>query len=391
MMNRDNNFDLTVQDPGPTKIINIDNRRSIQQYKKGMIEMYTDFIMQSSVIPKDVDKDEDRKRLALAGAMLKAEYGLDVIAQEAYFIQVGTGNNKRYNLDISYRGITKKKREYELKFGDNLIPGEGAYMSASDIVRLGLHSCRKCGGSGRNVYKGKDQGACKDCSGNGEFDQDLVLHYQIKYSSANDARVAKEVGVDYFPIIGSALWQPCDNIAKNKTSQWMVEKNAYKDVIRRLVPLTNIDDGINPMSMATAEDRSTESIAKLCAYHGVECDDIHSLSNFVRNCVFIADWDSEDEVIAALAHLGIAWKVEREREIKYRVFGYRTSEYPIKDTNILDQDEPVNGILLMNIILDVGGKDAADDISKSLFDVPCTAALTRDQLKQIYESATKDG
>lgn len=383
-MEENKEFDLSVPDAGRTSIIKIDGLRSMQQYRKDTIDTFADFIMSSAIIPKDVGPEEARS-LAVAGALLKAEYGLCVVAQEAYFIQLGKGKKKRITLDVSYKGLTKKMREYERETGDTLIPGEGTYMSQNGIEALGLDICRKCKGFGKTTYDGSTK-KCWNCDGNGKFDSPKVLHYQIKYYSKNAALAAKEIGVGYFPIIGSALWQPCDNVAENKTPQWVVEKNAFKDVIRRLVPITNFGNGSsnNPFSMENGvEDDSAEGIAEMCAQYGVGCDDIYSLAAFARNCVFIADWDSEEQVVAALAALKIDWKLSDESITKYRVFGYKDGEYPIEGTDVLDRDDPVNGILAKNVQLDLG--DDADAISKKLFDKPFSKGLARAQMKEIYE------
>lgn len=389
MMKPNKEFDLSVSDPGSTSVIKVDDRRSLQQYRKDMITTFADFIMNSAVVPKNASEG-DKKSLAIAGAILKAEYGLCVVAQEAYFIALGK-DKKKYSLDISYRGLTKKRREYERETGDTLIQGEGIYMSQDGIEKLGLDICRRCGGKGEYTYEGK-KNKCWNCFGNGRFDSSKVLHFQIKYYSKKDALAAKEIGVDYFPIIGSALWQPCDTVPSNKTPQWVVEKNAYKDAIRRLVPVTDFANSGSPLSMESGiEDASTEAVAELCVQYGVACDDIYSLSGFTRNCVFVADWDSEETVIAALAILGIKWELSKVDETKYRVFGYRDGEYPILSTGALDSDEPPGGILVKNVMLDVGGIERANEISEKLFEKSFSKALTRAQLKQIHESATENG
>lgn len=377
-MQANENFDLTVRSPGDTSVISIDNRRSLQQMRKKNIEMFAAFILQSAILPKDAKPDE-RESLAMAGAILKAEYGLCVVAQEAYFIPV----RKEFKLDVSYKGLTKKKVEYELATGDKLIPGKGVFIEACDIERLGLNKCRKCGGSG--LYYSKK---CDGCSGAGMFDSKDVLLYELEYSSRNDGLAAKEIGADYFPITGSALWQPCDNVPQNRTPEWVVKKNAFKDVIRRLVPITGFgEQSSNPFNMDQPEDKSTEGIAFLADSYAVQYDDLYSLADFCRNCVVVADWKDEDEVMLALATLGLDWEIAKSDEIKYKVFGFRGGEYPIVESGALDKDEPPTGILIMNVIFDVGGREVANEISQRLFEKPCSVnALTRAQLKQIHES-----
>ena len=386
-MKANDNFDLAVRSPGDTAVISMDNRRSLQRYREATIKMYTHFILNSAVMPKDASP-EDKEKLAIAGAILKTEYDLCVVAQEAYFIKTSKG----YLLDTSYKGMVKCRLRIEERTGKKWIDGSSSYLAAEDIVRLGLDECRKCGGSGRRVYKGKDQGACYGCNGEGKFAPSQVLHYETSLVCVDDALAAKAIGVEYYPTRGSALWQPCDNIPANRTSQWVVEKNALKDVLRRIFPITITDGSSFEVSNVgqEIEDESTTNIAIMANHYGVEYDDLQSLANFVRNCVFAADWKDEDEVMSAIARLNLEWEIGNEEQIKYRVFGYRAGEYPIVESGALDKDEPPTGILIMNVILDVGGRKVANEISQRMFDKPCSVnVLTRGELKQIHESVVE--
>lgn len=379
-MKANDSFDLSVRSGGSTGIISMDNRRSIQQHTKDIIQMYAGYILESTAMPDNASA-EDKQRLALAGAILKAEHNLCVVAKEAYFIEVKDGV---FSLDISYTGLTNKKREYEAATGDRLIRGEERFLTPDDIKTLGLHICRKCYGSGKYYKK-----TCKSCNGAGEFDPDKVLHYEIEYHSHLDSLAANEIGIKPMPTIGSALWQPCDNIPKNRTSQWVVKKNAYKDVVRRLVPVTGPGRGRSPFDMDDVEDKSAEYIADLCSRHDVEYDDLHSLAALVRNSVlheWSGNWVDEEDVIRALAALDLAWELAREDEIKYHLFGYKLGEYPIAESGALDLDEPANGILVQNVIFDVGGRERAHEIAQAKFGVKCTVHLSRSQLKEIWES-----
>jgi hypothetical protein len=382
-MKANDNFDLAVSSPGDTKVISIDDRLSLQRYRESTIKMYTHYILNSAVMPKDASP-ADKEKLAIAGAILKSEYDIDVVAEEAYFIKTSKG----YLLATSYKGMTKARLRIEEYTGKRWIDGPSSYMDQEGIVRLGLDICRKCGGSGRKTYKGEDKGPCYACEGNGKFDPAKVLHYETSIVCVDDALMAKEIGVEYYPVRGSALWQPCDNIPQNRTAQWVVEKNAFKDLLRRVFPITISDGSSFELSNVgqEIEDKSTERIAVLAADYGVEYDDLQSLAGFVRNCVFAADWKDEDEVMSALASLDLDWEISKLDEIKYKVFGYRTGEYPIDETLALDKDEKPNGILVMNVIADVGGRDRANEISQELFQKQCSVTLTRAQLKQIYES-----
>lgn len=381
-MKANDSFDLAVNSPGDTRVISIDDRLSLQRYRESTIKMYTHYILNSAVMPKDASQ-EDKEKLAIAGAILKSEYDIDVVAEEAYFIKTRKG----YLLATSYKGMTKARLRIEEHTGKRWIDGPSSYMDQESIVRLGLDICRKCGGLGHTTYQGKSK-KCYGCEGAGKFDPAKVLHYETSIVCVDDALMAREIGVEYYPVRGSALWQPSDNIPQNRTAQWVVEKNAFKDVLRRVFPITISDGSSFELSNAgqEIEDKSTEGIALLADSYGVVYDDLQSLAGFVRNCVFAADWKDEDEVVAALASLGLDWEISKLDEIKYKVFGYRAGEYPIDETLALDKDERPGGILVMNVIADVGSRDmVANEISQALFQKRCSVSLTRKQLKQIYE------
>lgn len=382
MIQPNEKFDLNVKDPGPTSIISMDNRRSLQRFQESTIKMYAHYILSSAVMPKEANQ-EDRERLSIAGAILKSEYDIDVVAGEAYFIKTSKG----YLLDTGYKGMVKAKFRLEERTGKKWIDGETVFFEPDDIVRLGLHLCRKCGGSGEYYQK-----PCVGCKGAGKFDPKDVHLCEVSTVCVEDALAAKSIGVTYFPPKGSALWQPCDNIPQNRTSMWVAKKNATKDLNRKLFPITISDGSSFEVSNLSQEitDKSTEAVAMLAADYGVEYDDLQSLADFVRNCIFVADWKDEAEVISALASMRIKWEVGISNEIKYRVFGFKAGEYPIGDF-VFDSLEPNNGILTMNVILDVGGREKANEISKKLFDGKlCTNGLTRAQLKKIHESVIED-
>lgn len=48
------------------------------------------------------------------------------------------------------------------------------------------------------------------------------------------ARECQELGIPYYPIVGSAKWSTGDNVPKSRTPAWVAKKNSLKDALRQI-------------------------------------------------------------------------------------------------------------------------------------------------------------
>ncbi len=65
--------------------------------------------------------------------------------------------------------------------------------------------------------------------------QDGAVGYVTTLHLIADALECKQAGIPYYPLVGSAVWRPGDEVPRGRTPVWVAKKNSLKDALRQIV------------------------------------------------------------------------------------------------------------------------------------------------------------
>lgn len=69
----------------------------------------------------------------------------------------------------------------------------------------------------------------------GIADQPAAVGYVTTLYILADAIECQKAGIPYYPLVGTAVWRPGDEVPRGRTPAWVAKKNSLKDALRQVV------------------------------------------------------------------------------------------------------------------------------------------------------------
>jgi hypothetical protein len=94
-----------------------------------------------------------------------------------------------------------------------------------------LHLARK---QTRFTYQSRPMTA-EERAEHGIADQPAAVGYVTTLYILTDAIECQRAGIPYYPLVGTAVWRPGDEVPRGRTPAWVAKKNSLKDALRQVV------------------------------------------------------------------------------------------------------------------------------------------------------------
>jgi len=69
----------------------------------------------------------------------------------------------------------------------------------------------------------------------GIAEQPAAVGYVTTLYILADAIECQKAGIPYYPLVGTAVWRPGDEVPRGRTPAWVAKKNSLKDALRQVV------------------------------------------------------------------------------------------------------------------------------------------------------------
>lgn len=334
-------------------IINVSEQKALTKFNEGKVKALAAQIATSILVPKDVNKPEERQAMAMILARCQTEMSLNIWTKEVEIYKQGA----QYVLNVRYNGWAKILREHDNENDTRHSYGPYEVMSAEDLKEEGALICKTCLGSGLDKKDKKKD--CWRCKGKKELDPSLVRGVKVKLYERNTKNMCEQADIPYVPVEGLSIWQVGDTVPNTKSPLWNCKKNARKDCARQVcganvsiggLTLQINEEHVEPEIEIIDPDR--ENLESVVVDSGIQYSDMNDFCSFIQARLDASDLFSDPiEITNIMTDLELEYKSDSEGKLTLQVGGSKMGLYPLTSGGITSHGR-VDAILIRIASLD---------------------------------------